>query len=111
MLPLVPELRVLDLSGVYHESADLLVIAQHQPHLQQLLLHCRQFTTLAGVSKKVGYGIDWGKEGCHTPYEPQHIAALAQLQQLRVLEVPVPTGGPRTDAAHPWAVSCECLAT
>jgi hypothetical protein len=40
MLPLVPQLRVLDRSGVYHESADLLVIAQHQPHLQLLLLHC-----------------------------------------------------------------------
>jgi hypothetical protein len=115
MLPLVPELRVLDLSGVYHESADLLVIAQHQPHLQQLLLHCPQFTTLAGCRKSSG-DASWARQGvCGvTRYEPAHVAALGQLAQLRHLECPVPTGGSSMkmsvgNYAHPWACECEWL--
>jgi hypothetical protein len=110
MLPLVLQLRVLDLSDVYHESADLLVIAQHQPHLQQLVLHCGRFATLSGVNRRSAYDA-WSQEGCHTPYEPQHIAALAQLQQLRVLEVAVPTGGAKVNGAHSWAADCECCVT
>jgi hypothetical protein len=54
LLPLVPELRVLDLSDVYHESADLLVIAQHQPHLQQLVLHCGRSPHYQGSTSAVG---------------------------------------------------------
>jgi hypothetical protein len=107
MLPMVPQLRLLDLCGCRHESADLLVVAQHLPQLQQLLLHCRVFTTLGGVEKRSSHQT-WWSEGGHTAYEPAHIAALAQLQQLRLLECPVPTGGAKSDAGHPWAAECKC---
>jgi hypothetical protein len=54
MLLLVPQLRVLDLGECPHKSADLLVVARHLQHLQQLLLHCPYFTTLAGCRKSSG---------------------------------------------------------
>jgi hypothetical protein len=115
MLPLVPQLRVLDLSECHHESADLLVIAQHLQQLQQLLLHCQLFTTLAGCRKSSGDAC-WARMGWggNTPYEPLHVAALSQLPQLRHLECPVPTGGSRVKMAdgsyaHPWACDCEWL--
>jgi hypothetical protein len=114
MLPLVPQLRVLDLSELRHESADLLIVARHLQHLQQLLLHCPKFTTLAGCRKSSG-DASWARMGGSTSYEPCHVAALVQLTQLRHLELPVPTGGPlrvkmaNGSYAHPWAVDCEWL--
>jgi hypothetical protein len=113
MLPLVPQLRVLDLSGCPHESADLLVVAQHLQHLQQLLLHCPKFTTLAGCKRSSG-DASWARMGGCTSYKPSHVAALAQLKQLRHLECPVPTGSScvklaNRTYAHPWACDCEWL--
>jgi hypothetical protein len=117
MLLLAPQLCTLDLSGCHHESADLLVIAQHLQQLQTLLLNCPAFTTLSGAKKRSGNWGDWVKIGGGTCYEPQHIAALANLPQLRHLECPVPTGvAPKQlegtteyvhRGAHPWAEICE----
>jgi hypothetical protein len=115
MLLLVPQLRVLDLSECPHESADLLIVARHLQHLQQLLLHCPKFTTLAGCRKSSG-DASWARMGGCTSYEPSHVAALAQLPQLRHLECPVPTGDLLSSVtmadgsdAHPWACDCEWL--
>lgn len=91
-LPLLPQLRVLDLSQCFHSSCDLLIVAQHLKQLQQLLLHCPEFTTLSGrVVGRPSYGWHWEYVGGILPYQPQHVAALAQLPRLRVLECAVPT--------------------
>jgi hypothetical protein len=112
MLPLVPQLLILDLTGCRHESADLLVVAQHLRQLQHLLLHCPAFTTLSGCKKSSDQGWNWPRTGGATCYEPEHIAGLAQLPELRVLECPVLTGGPVVvtgdrSVAHPSATNCE----
>jgi hypothetical protein len=90
-LPLLPQLQVLDLTGCFHRSCDLLVIAQHLKQLQQLLLHCPRFVTLSG--RVVGHPCfgTWDRVGGFVRYQPQHVAALAQLPRLRVLECTVPT--------------------
>ncbi|KAF6254743.1 hypothetical protein COO60DRAFT_289316 [Scenedesmus sp. NREL 46B-D3] len=111
MLPLAPRLVVLDLSGCRHQPSDLLAVAEHLQQLQQLLLHCQEFSTLSGCRRSSGSAA-WPRMGGNTCYEPAHIAALAQLPQLRLLECPVPTGGLLVetgggDGAHPWA--CEWL--
>jgi hypothetical protein len=85
----VPQLRVLDLSCCAHQLHDLLVLAQHAHGLQELLLHCQAFTTLSG--QRVRHGDpEWGRHGGNTRYQADHLAALAHLPQLRLLEVPLP---------------------
>jgi hypothetical protein len=90
-LPLLPQLQVLDLSGCFHRSGDLLVIAKYLKQLQQLLLHCPRFTTLSGRVMGDWRRDGWERVGGVVRYHPQHIAALAQLPRLRVLECTVPT--------------------
>jgi hypothetical protein len=90
-LPLLPQLQVLDLTGCFHRSCDLLVIAQHMKQLQQLLLHCPEFVTLSGRVVAHHQYSEWDRIGGIVRYRPQHVAALAQLPRLRVLECTVPT--------------------
>jgi hypothetical protein len=87
LLSAAPQLIVLDLSCCAHRPDDLLVLAQHAPGLQELLLHCQALTTLSG--RRIRHGNpEWGRHGGNARYQPQHIAALAQLPQLQLLEVP-----------------------
>ena len=91
LLKAVPQLLVLDLSCCPHKSADLLVLAEHTPKLQELLLHCQVFTTLSGRRIKNG-NPEWGRHGGNTRYQPVHLAALARLPRLQLLECALPPG-------------------
>ena len=92
LLKAAPQLLVLDLSCCFHNPADLLVLAQLTPKLQQLLLHCQAFTTLSG--RRIRHGNpEWGRHGGNTRYRPEHLAALAHLPQLQLLEVALPARG------------------
>jgi hypothetical protein len=80
---------VLDLSCCSHKPSDLFVLAEHAPGLQELLLHCQAFNTLSG--RRIRHGNpEWGRHGGNTRYEPQHLAAVARLSNLQLLEVPLP---------------------
>ena len=88
LLKAVPQLLVLDLSCCAHQPTDLLVLAEHAPALQELLLHCQAFTTLSG--RRIRHGNpEWGRHGGNTRYKVQHIAALTRLPQLQLLECPL----------------------
>ena len=89
LLKAVPQVLVLDLSCCSHDPTDLLVLAQHAPKLQELLLHCQAFTTLSG--RRIRHGNpEWGRHGGNTRYRPEHLAALAHLPQLQLLECALP---------------------
>jgi hypothetical protein len=106
LLKAVPQLLVLDLSCCPHNPADLLVVAQHLPGLQELLLHCQAFTTLSG--RRIRHGNpEWGRHGGNTRYMPEHIAALACLPHLQLLECPLPS----SYAAEQRATDCKCQHT
>jgi hypothetical protein len=103
LLKAAPHLLVLDLSCCFHNPADLLVLAQHTPKLQQLLLHCQAFTTLSG--RRIRHGNpEWGRHGGNTRYQPEHLAALAHLPQLQLLKVALPA---RESTQH--MENCEWL--
>lgn len=90
LLKAAPQLLVLDLSCCAHKPSDLLVLGQYAPGLQELLLHCQAFTTLSG--RRIRHGNpEWGRHGGNTRYQPEHLAALARLPHLQLLEVPLPT--------------------
>ena len=83
---LLPKLQTLDLSRCCHQSSDLLVIARHLQHLQQLTLFHPSFTKVSGSCVYLNRYVLRPSAN----YQAQHLAALAQLPQLQLLETPLP---------------------
>jgi hypothetical protein len=96
---LLPKLEILDLSCCCHQSSDLLVIARHLPQLQQLILFHPAFEKVTGGSVYTHHYTIWPSAN----YQAQHIAALAQLPSLQLLEAPLPV-----DATEAQRVDCKC---
>jgi hypothetical protein len=96
---LLPKLEILDLSRCCHQPSDLLVIARHLPQLQQLILFHPSFDKVTGGSVHTNNQLLWPS----ADYQAQHIAALAQLPRLQLLEAPLPV-----DATEAQRVDCEC---
>lgn len=124
LLPLLPQLKVLNLAGCDHESSDLLVIAQHLPALQELVLNCPAAAITSGRKlgpallpptdsglwsygclMMEGTGKAFRRDAAGAHYQPEHLAALTALPHLRVLEFTLPDGTPDAEkVACKWAV-------
>lgn len=109
LLPLLPQLQVLNLSKCVHKSSDLVVIAQHLPRLQELVLNCPAVAIISGRRPAIDRGVGEQyfrkyHQAVGSRYEPQHLAALAALQQLWVLELALLDGAPDAEKA-----ACECV--